>query len=359
VFVPWSDKELEVAFATFRDKIRPGAKETWRVTVKPPEGSGDETRPAGADAGPKVAELLAYMYDRSLDAFVPHSPPGGLSVSPNHPAPGELGASLSQAATQWVVGDLPVRSQAEGLHGDALKFFDNYGIGGPGVRERMVMKSAAVSDAAATLPAAAPANAREEAQVGGFLAGEQEERDKAPQRAGAEAPTTPLRSNFAETAFWRPQLLTGADGSAVIEFEVPDSVTSWNVWVHAVTRDLKAGSIHRETQSVKDLMVRPYVPRFLREGDRAELKVVVNNASERSMTGTVNFDLLDPVTNRSVLADFGLAPDAVSRAFSAAAGGSADVSFPLTAPRRVGAYAIKATAVSGDFSDGELRPVPV
>jgi Large extracellular alpha-helical protein len=82
----------------------------------------------------------------------------------------------------------------------------------------------------------------------------------------AEAPA--LRSNFAETAFWTPQLLTGADGSASIEFTVPDSVTSWNVWLHAVTKDLRGASLKRETKSVKELMVRPYVPRFLREGDR-------------------------------------------------------------------------------------------
>ena len=47
---------------------------------------------------------------------------------------------------------------------------------------------------------------------------------------------------------------------------MPDSVTSWNVWVHAVTRTCDGGSLKKETKSVKDLMVRPYVPRFLREG---------------------------------------------------------------------------------------------
>ena len=52
---------------------------------------------------------------------------------------------------------------------------------------------------------------------------------------------------------------------------MPDSVTSWNVFVHAVTRDWKAGSVQKEAKSVKELMVRPYVPRFLREGDRADV----------------------------------------------------------------------------------------
>jgi uncharacterized protein YfaS (alpha-2-macroglobulin family) len=169
----------------------------------------------------------------------------------------------------------------------------------------------------------------------------------------------PLRSNFAETAFWKPQLLTGTDGSASIEFTVPDSVTSWNVFVHAVTKDLKAGSIQKETRSVKDLMVRPYVPRFLREGDLAELKIVVNNASTKGLSGRVTLDILDTETNESALARFGLTPEQATQPFSATEGGSADTTFRLTTPARVGSYAIKATAVSGDFSDGELRPVPV
>ena len=122
----------------------------------------------------------------------------------------------------------------------------------------------------------------------------------------ATEPQVELRSDFAETAFWRPQLRTDADGSAAIEFTVPDSVTSWNVWVHAVTRDLEVGSLHKEAASFKELMVRPYLPRFLREADQAALKVVVNNASARELSGRVTLDILDPETNRSLAADFGL-----------------------------------------------------
>ena len=87
------------------------------------------------------------------------------------------------------------------------------------------------------------------------------------------APEEPadLRTDFAETAFWEPHLLTAEDGSVSFEFTVPDSVTEWNVWVHALTRDLRAGSLERRARSVKELMVRPYLPRFFREGDRAEL----------------------------------------------------------------------------------------
>ncbi len=64
-------------------------------------------------------------------------------------------------------------------------------------------------------------------------------------RADAPAESAELRSDFSETAFWQPHLLTGADGTAALEFTVPDSVTSWNVWVHALTTDLRSGSAQR------------------------------------------------------------------------------------------------------------------
>jgi uncharacterized protein YfaS (alpha-2-macroglobulin family) len=175
--------------------------------------------------------------------------------------------------------------------------------------------------------------------------------------AAAEAPA--LRSNFAETAFWTPQLLTGADGSASIEFTVPDSVTSWNVWLHAVTKDLRGGSLKKETKSVKELMVRPYVPRFLREGDRAELKVVVNNASEGDLKGRLAFQILDPETNEDLSARFGLSAAETTRAITVLAGGGTNETFLLTAPVGVRTVAFKVTATSGSLSDGELRPLPV
>jgi uncharacterized protein YfaS (alpha-2-macroglobulin family) len=189
--------------------------------------------------------------------------------------------------------------------------------------------------------------------------------DAAPNEARAEAGVAPateapaLRSNFAETAFWTPQLLTGADGSASIEFTVPDSVTSWNVWLHAVTKDLRGASLKRETKSVKELMVRPYVPRFLREGDRAELKVVVNNASEGELKGNLALQVLDPETNEDLTARFGLPVADARRAVAVPAGGGVNETFHLIAPPGVRTVAFQVTATSGNLSDGELRPLPV
>jgi uncharacterized protein YfaS (alpha-2-macroglobulin family) len=176
--------------------------------------------------------------------------------------------------------------------------------------------------------------------------------------APAQDENVPLRSNFAETAFWYPNLIAGADGSASFEFTVPDSVTSWNVWVHALTRDMTGGSVKAETKSVKELMVRPYIPRFLREGDEAELKVVVNNASEKEFSGTLDLQIFDPETNEDLRKVFGIT-DSSPRGFKVAAGGGTNLTYSLKTPKRLGTIAVKAVAKAGDLSDGELRPLPI
>ncbi|HEX7578510.1 MAG TPA: hypothetical protein VF580_00790, partial [Thermoanaerobaculia bacterium] len=103
---------------------------------------------------------------------------------------------------------------------------------------------------------------------------------------------------------------------------------------------------------------RPYLPRFFREGDSAELKVVVNNASDVEMAGKVTLDVVDPETNESLNAAFGLEA-APARPFKAPAGGGANVRFAVKAPKALRMAAFRITAVSGSNADGELRPVPV
>lgn len=354
IFVPWDDRQLEVEFATFRDLLRPGAKETFRVTVK---GSDD------ALVGKGAAELLAYMYDRSLDVFAPHTPPSPLSLFPNRARPGQLSSNLGASwAHQLFYNSFNRPVGYPSFHGDQLIFPDGYGIGGLGMRGRpqMTRRSRAFaagappppSAPAAALKADASAAPAEEVALAQKAELASDTRADGPSESGTE-----LRSNFAETAFWQPHLLTGADGSATIEFTVPDSVTSWNVWVHALTSDLRSGSVHRETRSVKELMVRPYVPRFFREGDEARLEVVVNNAAERALAGTLRLEIIDPDTEERLDEAFGLKK--TSADFEVAPGRGATLSFPLVVPKRVGTVAFRVTARAGDLSDGELRPLPI
>ena len=265
----------------------------------------------------------------------------------------------------------------DALTGDAFVEISPWGIGGPGsgfggpmrrMQKGGVATMAMMAEGAVPAPAAAPAPQAKDAEQRqasldetiavqgespGFLGG------AAGGVAGGEAPPVVLRSNFAETAFWKPQLLTGADGSATIEFTVPDSVTSWRVWVAALSQTLASGYVEKNAESVKELMVRPYLPRFLREGDVARLKVVVNSAGETPLAGEATLEIFDPETNVSLLAEFGLTAATAKQAFRVEPGKGVDLTFPLTAPRRVGPTAFKVVARSGNLSDGELRPLPL
>lgn len=366
VFVPWDDRQLTVRMTTFRDLMRPGAREKWTLQV-----TGTGRRPAPVAA----AEVLAYLYDRSLDVFAPHLPPNPLSLYATRTGAPPVATSLGLAQTLGLRSEgFPSLPDYPQLMPDQLVLLDGYGIGGPGRRFGtgrgggglggggiLMMKSAAMPAPMSADEAPAMARAglvsREVASPEAAEDKREEEGDDADAPLAPEAPAAEIRTQFAETAFWEPHLLTGADGSASFEFTVPDSVTSWNLWVHAVTRDMKAGSLTRQARSVKDLMVRPYLPRFLREGDRAELRVVVNNASDRDLKGTLSLDLRDPDTDTSLATQFGLSGKA--RPFTAPASGSTTLTFPITVPARVGTVAFLATATAGDLSDGELRPIPV
>lgn len=345
VVVPWDDRRLEVEVATFRDRIRPGSGETWTVKVR---GGGGEAA---------AAELLAYMYDRSLDVFAPHTPPNLLDLYPTRTGGRPFDASLGYSHPLWSSGSGWYWAPPAELRPDRIQVWTVRGYS-----EKETAEGVAV-----TVTAESPMMDERRISTGAVA-------QSADMNASAPAPPPPppapaapappaapveLRSDFSETAFWKPHLITGPDGVAAVEFTVPDSVTSWSFWVHATTRDLRGGRAQTEVRSVKDLMVRPYVPRFLRESDRAELEVVVNNASEGELRGQVTLDILDPETETSLLAEFGLDPAKARAAFTAKAGGGTSVTFPLTTPRRVGPVAFKVTAVAGDLSDGELRPLPV
>jgi uncharacterized protein YfaS (alpha-2-macroglobulin family) len=336
IWVPWEDRELQLEFSSFRDHLRPGNRETWRIKVSSFDGRRLER---GA------AEVLAYMYDRSLDLFAPHHPPSILSLYPTRTGTTPLQTSLGHAGAAWRSDRGFVKhSGYPHLHGDRLRYLDSYGIGGLGRGRGWALES--VADQArveeSTVANVVPAAAR------------------APEDAPGQREEVELRSEFSETAFWEPHLVVEDEGTVSFEFTVPDSVTEWNVWLHALTRDLRGGSIDRQVRTVKELMVRPYLPRFLREGDRVDLAVVVNNAGEADLSGELSLEILDLSDQSSLDSEFGLdATKSRGVAFSVSPGGGTRLDFPVTVPPRVGGVAFRVTAKAGDFSDGELRPLPV
>jgi len=341
--VPWDDRRLELELASFRDRVRPGARETFSVTVRGADGKA---------VGEGVAQLLALMYDASLDLFAPYAPPDPLGLYPDRTATGRLACALGGAGPFWKEGSAAVLPRPPSFHEDSVRALDRYGIGGMGRYGpgRVLMAAAPVVRKKEGLGQAVAVVGREAEAKG--------ESQAAP--AGEKAAPVELRADFAETALWEPTLLTGADGSVTVSYQVPDSVTEWNLWMVAVTRDLRAGRLHATTRSVKELMVRPYLPRFLREGDRATIRIEVNDAGDVPLEGAVDLDIVDPESGESLLGAFGLSPEtAHGLPFRVEPGRSATLEVPVVAPPRPGLVAFKVVARSGDLSDGELRPLPV
>jgi hypothetical protein len=74
------------------------------------------------------------------------------------------------------------------------------------------------------------------------------------------------------------------------------------VAVAALSQTLASGYVERNAESVKELMIRPICPRFLRRGDVAQLRWW-STAPGRSTAGDAR--ITDPETNASLLAGSG------------------------------------------------------
>ena len=151
--VPFDNKQLDVNFATFRDLLRPGQKETWTLTVKGPKQE-------------KVsAEILAYMYDRSLDYFVKHGYPDPAALYRRWGYRPELSDNVASITGSGVSNypwyNLPERPS---LYDNGFIFHDSYPVGGLGKRNYLGTKSMDFSDAViyeAAPPVAASAPKKE------------------------------------------------------------------------------------------------------------------------------------------------------------------------------------------------------
>ena len=88
-----------------------------------------------------------------------------------------------------------------------------------------------------------------------------------------------VRREFPDTAYWRANVTTGADGKAQVQVTLPDNLTTWTMDARAVTADTRVGQSKTDIIATKDLLVRPVLPRFFVDGDQAEIAAVVHNTT--------------------------------------------------------------------------------
>lgn len=348
VAVPFSNKELDVTLETYRTELTPGGKEDWKIKV------------AGDDDEPAMTELLASMYDASLDAFTGHSWSFNLYSGTSQYRAWDFGSAFGLNSSnpfgyRSFRGTQPMQVQGY----DRLNWFGfNYYSFSTAHREmfrgaRMADLKIAEAGMAAKGEPQAEAMYDEEASEPGMEgeAGIPQE-PETPEKE--EAPGAPVRRNFEETAFFFPQLMTDEEGAAVISFTVPESLTEWNFKALAHDLDLRYGFLEESMVTKKEVMAVPNWPRFLRQGDRISFTVKIISLAEEERTGTATLEFVDAFSG-SLLENFEFG----ERGFTVSKGGSAVVDWEFTVPENFDAITLRAKARAGTHTDGEEKTLPV
>ncbi|MDX2001588.1 MAG: alpha-2-macroglobulin family protein [Chitinophagales bacterium] len=358
--VPYESKDLKLELATFRDKLSPGQQEQWKMKI------------SGAKGEKVAAEMLASMYDASLDAFVEHqwsfAPP---KYSEDEVFLGAWHTGLSIGISHSMLNfDYSRKFEYIQQGYDDLNWFifPQYAqvltIGFGATRSANYDMEMGFSNGIANMPGVKmkEADLRPVAPQSGTYSGadisleEKSEEKKEDYANLVNQPVTPRR-NFQETAFFYPHLQTDSTGSIIIAFTVPESLTRWKFQAFAHTQDLQHGLLSQETVTQKELMVMPDMPRFLREGDEIELVAKISNLAGKDLEGTAQLTLLDPYTMQPVNAKFG--SEISAKAFASKKGQSTALSWKVKVPEGLGAVMYRITAQSGNFSDGEEAALPI
>lgn len=110
----------------------------------------------------------------------------------------------------------------------------------------------------------------------------------APGQGAAQAPNPAgsavvVRSDFRATAFWQPDLVTGADGQVRVPVKYPDSLTRWRVTARAVGPETSVGWSTTNTRTRSPLMVRLQAPRFFVTGDLCVVSSLLVNQTDHPL----------------------------------------------------------------------------
>jgi hypothetical protein len=327
--VPWTNKQLKIEYATFRDKTLPGSEEKWKVKI------------TGYKNEKVAAEMLASMYDASLDQFKPHSwsqpslwPWYNNRMSWNGSQNFQLIGSRDKEIYL-------VDRQFEKVYDELL--FERYSL----TPRYMMMKkgSGRVAGVEVSMNGAPGANTvvlQRSSEVGylnisdiampdstvAYIRGDMKQTKESPDQQ--DNTNIQIRKNFNETAFFFPDLRTDADGAIEFSFTAPEALTKWKLQTLAHTKELAFGSATKELITQKELMVQPNAPRFLRQGDHMEFTAKIVNLSDKEITGQAQLLLIDATTNQSV--DGYFLNTFPNQYFTVGAGQSEVVKFPIQVP---------------------------
>ncbi len=374
VEVPWTNKQLAIEWQRFTRKLEPATQEVWRATVK------TVADPLAGPAAPALAEMVATLYDQSLDALAPHAWPGGfLGLFAREASHQQLGFTNTEQPLRQILGSWDRHYQSVSISYHRLRapfgspLQGGFGgiLGGAMARRDRMMPMASMAAPVAELAADAAGeglvagNMLRKGAADRALADAEEKQSGGPAETDAAAADTaaaapPPRRNLAETAFFLPSLVADDSGTVTLEFTLPDTLTTWQFKALAHDEQLRSGTLFDSCVAAKDLMVEPLAPRFLRVGDVVQFPVKVSNRSTGRLTGRVQLVLFDA---RSGDTRSGLIDGPAEQAFDLEAGASVSVFFPVTVSDGTDVLRYLATGTTTGsarpLSDGEEALLPV
>jgi uncharacterized protein YfaS (alpha-2-macroglobulin family) len=366
--IPYTNKELTISYETFRDKVLPGSNEKWKVKI------------SGAKKDKLSAEMLASMYDASLDQFSFHK----WRLPDLYPSPSvtthwsshnsfKIAESYTYDFYKKETDDDIARiydhftfGKSDGEYNDLLWKVYNWDFGFSDVSNPRLMRSSKPFAEGNIISR----------ELSGVVPGVEIGYGTITNMKGVDIQTASLRfkdvdgktdaspsdiqprRNFNETAFFLPDLKTNENGDIEFSFTMPEALTRWKFQALAHTKDLALGYSSKEIITQKELMVQPNPPRFLREGDKIEFSAKIVNLTDKELTGQAELQLFDAATNESVSGWFNnMFPN---QYFTVAAGQSEAITFPLQVPFLFNkALLWRIVAKAGNVSDGEEAAMPV
>lgn len=344
ITVPHTDKDLDISFSTFRNKLLPGQDEEWQITIRDHKGE------------PAAAEMLAGMYDASLDEFAVNH--WYLNIYKYYYRTFGWSANQCFGTGNGRILYHPDNTGYPRSHTyDQLNWF-GYSWGNSGRMLRSAMPAAMANEKSSmesedmVFDSEMTVDKMESKSVTDYSVAEITK-----PAAGNNATPVQIRKDFNETAFFFPQLATNENGEIVLKFKAPEALTRWKMMGLAHSRDLKTAQVEKMLVTQKDLMVFTNVPRFLREGDTIAFAAKISNISNSDLSVTAEIHFFDAISMQPVDEKVGLIQP--TKSFEVQKGSGCAVSWKINIPEGLQAVVYRITAVSGSYSDGEEAAIPV
>ena len=324
-------KQLRMEWTSFRDGLQPGTEETWKLRVVTTDG-----RPASA-------QVMATLYDASLEGKFPHqwSVPYKYCGSWVYYSFNDYDGNYFSLDTRKKVEIPTVKNLC----------FDTFGANFLNWRKAMedvqgiTKRESQIYNCLEESPRPAPLMRSARVEDGSFMPSEGQGKDE------DDEMRIPIRRNLNETAFFYPRLMADENGEVTIRFTLPESLTTWKFMALAHTEDMMTGTFTDEAVASKDVMARLDLPRFVRMGDHAALSASLYNLTQKTIKGKVTMEVFDPATEKTLWKK--------TRKLEVAASADTVVTFTYVPVEGVTLSACRVLFEADSHSDGEQRYLPV